>query len=331
LKTTPELAQKSIDELTKFPDEDKIEEVQERLFRTAWEEPTIRTVSVERTLDGLNEILSIWSKTLASDRLAQILNFYYIDSARATSDLLQQTRLLRQIDLTICFFHHYIYAFDEFLSRKFRNSVIRCGLICERIVKRLALGSGVADALAIPKFEDQVNRLRNELNSKSDSVDDLANFLQYVYRQRSARGAHDTKAATALTAKSCMTTTATIYMLYLNVLDKVAHRIEPKDDLVDLVNSTISTGTSIVVSQEGHRVRPSKIIESLYRRQFFQMPRTVVQIQEELGKLGYTFPRQTVSDALSRLTEREGILSKKGRTYLQRQPTTEYFKKEIID
>jgi len=61
------------------------------------------------------------------------------------------------------------------------------------------------------------------------------------------------------------------------------------------------------------------------------MPRTVVQIQEELGKLGYTFPRQTVSDALSRLTEREGILSKKGRTYLQRQPTTEYFKKEIID
>ncbi|SRR6266566_225528 len=326
-----ESAPKSIEELTKFPDEDKIEEVQERLFRTAWGESSSLTVPLGRTLDGLNEILSIWSKILASDKLAQILNFYYIGPVMSTSDSLQQTRLLRQIDLTTCFFHHYIYAFDEFVNRKFRNSVIRCGLICERIVKRLALGTGFADALAIPKFEDQVNRLRSELNSKSDSVDDLSNFLQYVYRQRSARGAHDTKAATALTSKSCMTTTATIYMLYLNVLDEVAHKIEPKDELVDLVNSTISTGTSIVVSQEGHRVRPSKIVESLYRRQFFQMPRTVVQIQDELGRLGYTFPRQTVSDALYRLSEREGILSKKGKTYVQRQPTTEYFKKEIID
>jgi hypothetical protein len=326
-----ELPQKPNDELTKFPDEDKIEEVQETLFRAAWEEPPSLVVQLGRTLDGLNEILSIWSKTLASDKLARILNFYYIDEAQATSDGLKQTQLLRQIDLTTCFFHHYIYAFDEFLNRKFRNSVIRCGLVCERIVKRLALGSGIVDALAIPKFEDQVNKLRAELNGKSDFVDDLSNFLQYVYRQRSARGAHDTKAATALTAKSCMTTTATIYMLYLNVLDEVAHKIEPKDDLVDLVNSTISTGTSIVVSQEGHRVKPSKIVESLYRRQFFQMPRTVVQIQEELGRLGYAFPRQTISDSLYRLSEREGILSKKGKTYVQRQPTAEYFKKEIID
>jgi len=288
-----------IDELTKFPDEDKIEEVQEALFRTAWEQQSSPSASLERTLNGLNEVLSIWSKTLASDRLAQILNFYYIDPLRVTSSSLQQTQLLRQIDLTTCFFHHYIYAFDEFLNRKFRNSVIRCGLICERIVKRLALGTGFVDALVIPKFEDQVNRLRSELNSKSDSVDDLSNFLQFVYRQRSARGAHDTKAATALTAKSCMTSTATIYMLYLTVLDAVAQKIEPKDELVDLVNSTISTGTSIVVSQEGHRVKPDKIIESLYRRQFFQTPRTVVEIQYELGRLGYTFPRQTISDALT--------------------------------
>jgi hypothetical protein len=320
-----------IDELTKFPDEDKIEEVQERLFRTAWEGQTSLAVPLDGTLEGLNEILAIWSKTLASERLAQVLNFYYIDILRKTSDKMQQTQLLRQIDLTICFFHHYIYAFDEFLNRKFRNSVIRCGLICERVVRRLALGSGCADALVIPKFEDQVNKLRSELNNKSDSVDDLSNFLQYVYRQRSARGAHDTRAATALTAKSCMTATATIYMLYLNVLDEVGLQIEPKDDLVDLVNSTISTGTSIVVSQEGHRIKPSKIIESLYRRQFFQTPRTVVEIQDELGRLGYTFPRQTVSDALTRSSEREGILSKKGKMYLQRQPAADYFKKEITD
>jgi hypothetical protein len=128
-----------------------------------------------------------------------------------------------------------------------------------------------------------------------------------------------------------MTATATIYMLYLNVLDEVAHKIEPKDELVDLVNSTISTGTSIVVSQEGHRVRPDRIIESLYKRQFFQTPRTVVEIQYELGRLGYTFPRQTVSDALARVSEREGSLSKKGKTYVQRQPTTEFYKKEITN
>ncbi len=322
---------KSLDqELTRFPDEDKIEDIQQMLFVLAWESSDTHLDELEKVVGGLEEILSIWNKTLASANLSKVILLNYIDSLKRLSPAQAKTLVLREIDLIICFFHHYIYAFDEFLSRKFRNSVIRCGLICERVVKRLALASGAGNLESL-KFEDRVNRLRNTLEGKSIAVPDLANFLQYVYRQRTARGAHDTRAATALTAKACMTTAPIIYMLYLDTLDDIGYKIAQKGDLVELVNSTISTGTSIVVSQEGHPVKVSQVLESLYRHLYFQAPKTLPMIQTELAKLGYAFPRKTLSDALNRISGREGILLKDGRTYHQRVPTNEYFTKEIID
>lgn len=317
-------------ELTKFPDEDMIEDVQTELFRIAWREAEPSGQEVEKTVKRLGEVLFVWTKILASEKLSEIMETFYLGTLGEAADSKEVGTVLQQIDLVICFFHHYIYAFEEFVNRRFRDAVIRCGLICERVVKRLAMASMMPQVLEIPKFEDKVGKLRSQLEGKCGVIDDLANFLQYVYRQRTARGAHDTTAATALIAKSCMTSVTTIYMLYLDVLDCVGQKVEPRNELEELVNSTISTGTSLVVSKEGRPVKPEQVIESLYKGQFLKEPKSLAEIGTELRKLGYTFPSTTLFRALGKFSGREGILLKKGKRYVQRVPPEEYFRKEII-
>ncbi len=318
-------------ELTRFPDEDKIEDAQDRLFDIAWNTPDPDPHAVKGVVAGLNEVLSIWSKTLASQKLSQIISSSYLSRLEEETDNERIVQALRRIDLVICFFHHYIYAFDEFVNRKFRNSVIRCGLICERIVKRLALAANKQEVLEHPKFEARVNRLRSELEGSFPEAIDLSNFLQYVYRQRTAKGAHDTRAATALIAKSCMTTAPTIYLLYLEALGHVGHPIEPKDELLELVNSTIITGTRLVLAQEGQSIRPRQVLESLYKGEYFAAPRTLAEVRRYLSTLGYNFPNTTLFGALEGLSKKEEILMKDRGAYLHRIPPREYFKKEIID
>jgi hypothetical protein len=318
-------------ELTRFPDEDKIEDVQDRLYEIAWNTPQPDPQALRGVVDGIREILSIWDKILASQKLSQIISSHYLNRLEEDADGERIVQVLRQIDLIICFFHHYIYAFDEFVNRKFRNSVIRCGLICERIVKRLALAANKRDVLDHPKFEARVNRLRTELEGSFSEATDLANFLQYVYRQRTAKGAHDTKAATALIAKSCMTTAPTVYLLYLEALEHVGHKIEPKDELLELVNSTIITGTRLVLAQEGQSIRPKQVLESLYKGEYFALPRTLAEVRKHLNTLGYNFPNTTLFGALETMSRKEEVLMKDRGAYLHRIPPSEYFKKEIVE
>lgn len=329
IQYSSDLTLRSDEGLTRFPDEDKLEKIQDKLFSLAWN-PTPEKVQLEETIAELNYVLSVWSKILASENLSQILRAHYLEQLQNNSPD-DTTRKLRQVDLILCFFHHYIYAFDEFVNRRFRNSVIRCGLICERIVKRIAVASQKPDVLQLQKFEDKVNRLRSLLQPRSEVIDDLANFLQYVYRQRSSKGAHDTQAATALVAKSCMITAPNIYLLYLTLLNDIGNTIEPANELVQLVNSTISTGTSLVVSQEGHPIKPAQVLESLYKTQYFKEPRTLADIETKLKDLGFAFPKMTLFNALARLCGRDGLLTKKSKTYVQRLPPEEYYRKEIVD
>jgi hypothetical protein len=315
--------------LTRFPDEDKLEKIQDSLFALAWSQ-TPQDLPLDQTINGLNHVLSVWNKTLASESLSQILHTNYLDEINTTNSP-DTIRRLRQVDLILCFFHHYIYAFDEFVNRRFRNSVIRCGLVCERIVKRIAVASEKPDVLQLPKFEDKINRLRSQLQARSGVMDDLANFLHYVYRQRTLKGAHDTPAATALVAKSCMITAPNIYLLYLALLNDIGNTIEPANELVQLVNSTISTGTSLVVSQEGRPIKPAQVLESLYKTQYFKDPRTLADVETKLKDLGFAFPKPTLFHTLARLCAREGLLVKKKKTYVQRLPPEEYYRKEIVD
>src|SRR6266851_6466348 len=147
-------------EFRKFPDEDKIEEIQDQLFELAWNNPTPSASAISHVLERLNWVLSIWSKTFASETLSRILHTNFLDGITTEPSVTEQLNSLRRLDLAICFFHHYIYAFDELINRKFRNSVIRCGLICERIVKRLAVATDNRDILEHQKLEARINILR---------------------------------------------------------------------------------------------------------------------------------------------------------------------------
>lgn len=314
------------EEFRKFPDEDKIEEILDRLYNLAWESGDASPESIATFKDGFKWVLSIWNKPLGSRGLSDILLKSYLERIQSDKDRV----ILQKLDLVVCFFHHYIYAFDEFINRKFRHSVIRCGLICERVVKRLAAATGNFDVLQVRQFEDRSNKLRSLLAGKCSEIEHLTAQLQYVYHERSRTGAHDFRAATALIAKSCITVAPTIYLLYLNSLDELGFGVFEKENLLELVNSTISTGTTLIVAKEGKSVKAEQVIESLYKQLYFVSERSMSDIDEKLRNLTYSFPTSTLFKALSNLSGRSQILVKKGRRYVQRLPPDEFYGKEIV-
>jgi hypothetical protein len=313
-------------EFRKFPDEDRIEQVLELLYSIAWEGRSIDSPTITQLLDRLNWVLGLWGKPLASNTLAEIVRASYLN--HITSDETSRP-VIQKLDLIICFFHHYIYAFDEFMNRKFRHSVIRCGLVCERIIKRIAVASGTQTEQII-RFEDKVNKLKSVLEPTCSGIDHLSDLLQYVYHQRTKTGAHDYRAANALIAKSCITIAPTIYMLYLDTLGEIGFDIQQKENLLELVNSTISTGTSLIVTEEGKPVKAEQVLESLYKQRYFVSEVTLKDVENKLKTLTYSFPKPTLFKALAKLSGREQILLKKGKTYVQRLPPEEYYRKEIV-
>jgi len=181
------------------------------------------------------------------------------------------------------------------------------------------------------KFEDRVNKMKSELEGEFPEIIDLAAFVQYAYRQRTIKGAHDTKAANAIIAKNCINAAPNIYFLYLQTLNYLGEAIEPKDELVELVNSTITIGTRLVLGKEGHSIKSKQVLEALYRERYFSLAKTLAEIQEHLSKLGYNFPKTTLFEMLNAMSGREGSLSKEKGKYVQRTPPEEFYRKEIID
>ena len=125
----------------------------------AWDKLKLKKEEETKLLNDLEWVLNIWSKNyLGHDELTKIIDNYYISSFPKCQN---KTDVYKELDLVICFFQHYIYAFEEFMTREFRDSVIRCGLICERLVKRLAIAAAHPEVLQIKNFEDKVNKLMN--------------------------------------------------------------------------------------------------------------------------------------------------------------------------
>ncbi len=104
------------EEFRKFPDEDRIEKVFDLLYAFAWERRSLE--DLEQFSEGLNWVLGLWSKPLASRTLTDIVSVSYLSGI--TQDE-KSRQIFQTLDLIICFFHHYIYAFDEFMNRKFRT------------------------------------------------------------------------------------------------------------------------------------------------------------------------------------------------------------------
>ena len=131
-------------------------------------------------------------------------------------------------------------------------------------------------------------------------------------------------------AKTCMSQTPTIYLFYLEALGKIGYPIPLKQELLNLVNSTISTGTTLILSQEGKSRSCAEVLESQYKQGFFSVPRSQADIIQRLGDFGFSFPRMTLSDTLRRLSGRGGFIIKRVGLYAQRLPPTEFYETEVF-
>jgi len=315
--------------LVKYPDEDQIEKVLDLIYSVAWENQVLTKEDEDQMLNNLRRILNIWDKNyIGNNRLSRIVEKYYLVGVPSDAN---KVSLYRELDLVICFFQHYIYAFEEFMNRGFRDSVIRCGLISERFIKRLAVASSHREVLEIQKFEDRANRVMSVLESQCDEIHFLVERMKSIYSKRTKRGAHDTGAAGMLISKSCISQIPIAYLEYLNSLEKIGYDFRCKEEVLDLINSTVSIGTTLIVTQAGKPIAPESILVSFYRQGYFASTRTFADVQNECIEAGYTFPRATLWRALNTLYERKMLTRPERNSYIQRIPPEKYFSKELTE
>jgi len=317
----------STDKPKKYPDEDEIEKVLDKIYDVAWNNVVLSNKDERVLLNEIKWVLNIWGKQyIGNDRLTHIINDYYLDLLQISKDKIE---VYRELDLVICFFQHYIYAFEEFMTREFRDSVIRCGLVCERLVKRLAIADKRYEVLEIPKFEDKVNKLMSILSDRVSDVHFLMSRMKYIYSQRSKRGAHDTGAAGILIAKACISEIPITYMEYLETLEKIGYKIRAKNELIEIVNDTVKVGTTMIITHEGEPAKPESVLLSMYQQNYFAQPRTFSEVDYALKNQRYNFPKSSLHKALDNLCKKK-ILTKQNRgIYVQRMPPEKYFQKEI--
>lgn len=315
--------------LVKYPDEDQIEKVLDAIYSVAWENKILTSETEAKFLEDFRWVLNIWDKNyIGNDRLSQIIENYYL--AKLPKDA-SKILLYKELDLVICFFQHYIYAFEEFMNRGFRDSVIRCGLISERFVKRLAVASSHPEVLEIQKFEDRANRIMSLLENQCDEIHFLVERMKSIYSKRTKRGAHDTGAAGMLISKSCISQIPIAYLEYLNSLEKIGYSFRCKDEMLGLVNYTVTIGTTLMVTKAGKPITPESVLMSFYRREYFASPRTFLEVQKACREARYVFPKASLWKALNTLCKQKILIRPERNCYVQRMPPHEYFQKELTD
>lgn len=310
----------------RYPDENEIEKILDTIYNSAWNQNQTTIIYQNNLGSDLFWVLEVWSKKyLGHERLTKVLKEHYGEIFSGSLD----RNKLKELDLVICFFQHYIYAFEEFMTREFRDSVIRCGLASERLVNRLAIADNHPEVIQINKFEMRVNKLMSLLDGRIEDIHFLINRMKYVYSQRSKKGAHDTGAAGILIAKFCISEMPITYMEYLNVLEKIGYVIKAKEELIAIVNDTVSIGTTMLIAEKGEPLKPEAVLSSLYSQRYFEQQRTFSEIKGFLVEKRYNFPDSTLWKALNHLCSKK-MLQKIGRgIYVQRIPPERYFNKKI--
>lgn len=313
------------DKARKYPDEEDIEKILNKIKQLAWYETNLDITQKQQLFDDLKWILDIWSKKyLGHNKLSKIITNEYLEK-------FEEEKVLKELDLVICFFQHYIYAFEEFMTREFRDSVIRCGLASERLVNRLAMADNHPEILTMKNFEDKANKMMSLLEKRTTDAIFLINRMKYVYSKRSTKAAHDTGVAGILVAKGCISEMPIAYMEYLNTLRKIGYKITPFNDLITLVNETVSIGTTLLVSKPGAPIKIEDVITSMYSQHFFNQGKSFKEIQTSLGQMGYNPPKTSLWRSLDTLCKEKKIQKIDRGTYIQRTPPEKYFNKEIAD
>jgi hypothetical protein len=314
----------------KYPDENEIERILEAIHNIAWNSVQLTPNQKCDLIVNVRWVLDVWQKQyLGHNQLTTIIENHYLSKMIAESGNFIST--CKELDLVICFFQHYIYAFEEFMTREFRDSVIRCGLVCERLIKRIAVAFNHPEILQIKNFEDRANKLMSLMSPFIADIHFFINRIKYAYSKRTERGAHDTGAAGILVAKSCISEMPIAYMEYLDILEKIGLTIESKTELIDLVNSTVKVGTTMIIVKQGEPVKPESILISLYSQNYFAEPKSLSKIKETFKKQGHNPPHTSLCRAIELLCKQK-MLTKSGRgIYVQRTPPDKFFNKEISD
>ncbi len=315
--------------LSKYPDEDQIENVLDHLYLVAWEHRNLTHENWVELIGNIRWVLNVWDKNyMGNKHLSQIIEKCFLSELNESSS---KNTKYKELDLVICFFQHYIYAFEEFMNRGFRDCVIRCGLICERFIKRLAVADNHQEVLAIPKFEARANRLMSLLESRCDEIHFLVERMKSIYSKRTKKGAHDTGAAGMLISKSCIIQIPIAFMEYLNCLERIGYSFRCKDELLDLINSTVAISTTLMVTKAGEPTKPESVLETLYRQGYFECTRALKDVENKFREAGYVFPRTSLWRALNNLCDRKMLTKPKHNCYIQRMPPQDYYAKEMIE
>jgi hypothetical protein len=317
------------DQPKKYPDEDEIEKILDMVHNVAWNNLVLRNGEENKLVSDLKWVLGIWSKQyLGHDHLTQTINKHYLSVLLTDAN---KSEICKELDLVMCFFQHYIYAFEEFMTREFRDSVIRCGLVCERLTNRLAIADNHPEVLQIKNFEDRVNKMMSLLSNRISDIHFLTNRMKYIYSKRTKRGAHDTGAAGILIAKSCISEIPITYMEYLDALEKIGYAINSRDELITLVNETVKVGTTMIVMEKGKPTKPESLLVSMYSQHYFATERTVSEIESALAEKGHNYPKTTLWKAIDVMCKKKMMSRIKRGLYIQRTPPEIYFSKEIVD
>lgn len=317
------------DQLRKYPDESEIENILDRVRDTAWKELCLSNEEEGILFKDLKWVLGIWHKKyLGHNRLTQVVDKYYLSVLPKSKD---KVVIYKELDLVICFFQHYIYAFEEFMTREFRDAVIRCGLASERLVNRLAIADRHSEVCDLKNFEDRANKMMALLSDRIPDIHFLINRVKYAYSQRTKKGAHDTGAAGIIIAKACMSEMPISYLEYLTALEKIGYRISSRDELITLVNETIAIGAKMIISKRGEPVKIEQMLTSMYSQGYFATERTLSEIMATLADQGLNYPKPTVWAALKELCKKKMLSRIRYGIYIQREPPEKYFNKEIVD
>jgi len=319
-----------LNKLKKKPDEDKIERMLVSLHDFAFYDQSWN----DKILSNFKWILGEWEKILGNDNLTKYLNENYIKVLEyhlKKEDYEKAREVFKVIDLISCFFQHYIYAFDDFLRRGHRNTIMRCGLICERFMNRLMLISGYEDLISSHernvKFDSQVGRLQDELQGKLKDIDYFCSTNRYIYDKRTKKSVHDIGVGGEILTKSIISLIPNLYRLYLDVLEYFDVKILNRKDLEEIVNNTILTRTSmLLLIEEGKLKSIDEIIKIAYRTGFFEGGKSLKDFMIFCENSRYNFPKTTTFRGLERASKgKEKFLYKKDKKYFERLPPSEYF------
>jgi len=293
----------------------------------------LKISDTDEILEKLKKMTLEWDKLLNSGVFTKTLNQVVknINVAKLEGDVDSQEKNLRLLYLIISPLEHYMISLEEMKVESFRDAVIRCGIVCERLVNKLLFEICYKDS-DMNKFSNNVGILQRELEQrKVTSVKYFCGSMSEIYDIRNTRGPHDVPCAEEIEAKFCIASMPLIYSRYMDILEFLGYDLKGiRDDLVSLANEIIIIGTLLpTVGKKGKGLKTGDVLIDLYRQGFFSKPREFSEIENRLMELGYNIDKSTLSHALVGLCEK-GVLHRSGKRrhfkYSQKMPSTEYFK-----